>query len=91
MTLKSDVKFEEKLTLSFKNDMKNWQNWQINSISSFIQKSTEKSSLMALKKDPNFEEKLAFYLKNDMVNLNLVNFNLSSGKYENFHFNELLL
>ena len=46
---------------------------------------------MALKKDPNFEEKLAFYLKNDMVNLNLVNFNLSSGKYENFHFNELLL
>ena len=39
---------------------------------------------MTLKKDPNFEEKLTFYLKNGMRNL--VNFNLSSGKSENFHF-----
>ena len=38
MALKSDAKFEEKLTLSSKNDMKNWENWQINSMSSFIKK-----------------------------------------------------
>ena len=37
---------------------------------------------MTLKSDPNFEEKLTFRLKNDMKNL--VNFNLSSGKSENF-------
>ena len=35
---------------------------------------------MTLKKDPNFEEKLT-----------LVNFNLSSGKSENLHFDGLLL
>ena len=40
---------------------------------------------MTLRKDRNFEEKLTFYLKNDMRNL--VNFNLSSGKSENLHFN----
>ena len=39
---------------------------------------------MTLKKDSNFEEKLTFYLKNDMRNL--VNFNLSSGKSGNLHF-----
>ena len=44
---------------------------------------------MTLKKDPNFEEKLTFYLKNDTRNL--VNFNLSSGKSENVHFDGLLL
>ena len=44
---------------------------------------------MTLKKDQNFEQKLAFYLKNDMRNL--VNFNLSSGKSENLHFDGLLL
>ena len=37
---------------------------------------------MTLKKDPNMEEKLTFYFKNEMRNL--VNFNLSSGKSENF-------
>ena len=44
---------------------------------------------MTLKSDPNFEEKLTFCLKNDMRNL--VNFDVSSGKSEHFHFNELLL
>ena len=43
---------------------------------------------MTLKKDPNFEEKLTFCLKNDMRNL--VNFNPSSGKSENLHFDGLL-
>ena len=37
---------------------------------------------MTLKKNPNMEEKLTFYFKNEMRNL--VNFNLSSGKSENF-------
>ena len=44
---------------------------------------------MTLKKDPNFKEKLNVCLKNDMTNL--VNFNPSRGKSENFHFDGLLL
>ena len=36
-----------------------------------------------------FEEKLALGFKNDMTNL--VNFNASSGKSENLHFDVLLL
>ena len=44
---------------------------------------------MTLKKDPNFEETLTFYLENDIRNL--VKFNLSSGKFENLHFDRLLL
>ena len=44
---------------------------------------------MTLKKDPNFEKKLTFCLKNDMRNL--VNFNTSSEKSENLHFDGLLL
>ena len=52
-------------------------------------KKVQKNYLMTLKKDPNFEEKLTFYLKNDIRNL--VNFNASSRKSENLHFDELLL
>ena len=44
---------------------------------------------MTLKNDPNFEEKLTFCLKNDMRNL--LNFNASSGKSGNSHFDGLLL
>ena len=36
-----------------------------------------------------FEEKLSLGFKNDMINL--VNFNVSSGRFENSHFNELRL
>ena len=39
---------------------------------------------MTLKKDPSFVEKLTFCLKNDMSNL--MNFNLSSGKSDEFPF-----
>ena len=42
---------------------------------------------MTLIKDPNFEEKLTFCWKNDMKNL--VNFNLSSRKSKNLHFDGL--
>ena len=44
---------------------------------------------MTLKSDPNFEEKLTFCLKNDMRNL--LDFNLSSGKSENLHFDGIFL
>ena len=44
---------------------------------------------MILKSDAKFEEKLALGFKNDMTNL--VNFNESSGKSENLHFDVLHL
>ena len=43
---------------------------------------------MALKSGAKFEEKPIFASKNDIRNS--VNFNASSGKYENFHFDVLL-
>ena len=44
---------------------------------------------MTLKSDVNFDEKLTLGFKNDMMNL--VNFNASSGKSDNLHFDMLLL
>ena len=44
---------------------------------------------MRVESDAKFEEKLALGFKNDMTNL--VNFNASSGKSENLHFDVLLL
>ena len=44
---------------------------------------------MALKNDSKLEEKLTICSKNNMMNL--VNFNASSGKSENLHFDVLLL
>ena len=44
---------------------------------------------MTLERDAKFEAKLAHGFKNDMTNL--VNFNASSGKSENLHFDVLLL
>ena len=44
---------------------------------------------MALESDAKFEEKLALVFQNYMTNL--VNFNASSGKSENLHFDVLLL
>ena len=44
---------------------------------------------MTLKSDTKFEEKLTLDSKNDMRNL--VNFDVSSGKSENLHFDLLLL
>ena len=44
---------------------------------------------MTLEGDQNFEEKLTFCFKNEKRNL--VNFNASSGKSENVHFDGLLL
>ena len=44
---------------------------------------------MTVESDAKFEEKLALGFENDMTNL--VNFNMSSGKNENLHFDVLLL
>ena len=44
---------------------------------------------MRVENDAKFEEKLALGFENDMTNL--VNFNASSGKSENVHFDVLLL
>ena len=44
---------------------------------------------MTLKGDAKFEEKLTLGSKNGMRNL--VNFNVSSGKSEYFHFDRLIL
>ena len=51
-------------------------------------KSLGKFCLNALKSDAKFEEKLSLSSKNDLRNL--VNFNASSGKSENLHFDVLL-
>ena len=52
-------------------------------------KKYEESSLIREEIDAKFEEKLGLGFKNDMTNL--VNFNASSGKSENLHFDVLLL
>ena len=44
---------------------------------------------MTLKSDTKFEDKMSLGSKNDKRNL--VNFNVSSGKSENFHFDVPLL
>ena len=44
---------------------------------------------MTLESDTKFEEKLSLGFKNDMINL--VDFNVSTGRFENSHFNELRL
>ena len=44
---------------------------------------------MTLESDAKSEEKLALGFKNDMTNS--VNFNASSGKFENLHFEMLVL
>ena len=44
---------------------------------------------MTLKSDAKFDEKLTFGSRNDIRNL--MNFNASSGKSENLHFDVLIL
>ena len=96
---------EEELALGSKNDMTNLVNFNASSGKSEIlhfdmllfliaykvsaKKSTEELPLMTLRSDPYFEEKFTFCLKNDMRNL--VNFNSSSGKSENVHFDGIFL
>ena len=104
MTLKSDTKFEEKLTLGSKNDMRNLVNFNANSGKSenlhfdvlllsiackVSAKKVQKNYLPWHIKNPDFEEKLTFCLKNGMRNL--VKFNQSSRKFKSLHFHGLIL
>ena len=105
MTLKDDAKFKGKLTCDLKNDIMNLVNFHASSQKSkslqfdglllskaykdLYEKNTEQLCLMTLKSDAKFEEKLTLGSRNDMRNL--VNFNASSGKFENLHFDLLLL
>ena len=85
MTLKNDVKFEEKLTCGLKNDMRNlanfhqstwkYQNCDFDRIL-FVQsrkcmslKFTEKLSVMTMKNNTNNEEELTCHFKIDMRSL----------------------
>ena len=77
MSLKSDGKFEEKLTLGSKNDIRNLVNFHVSnsrsgnlyfdvlllSIAYKVSAKKLQNYLMTLKKDPNFEEKLTFIWK----------------------------
>ena len=92
MKLKCDAKFEEKLILGSKNDVKNLVNFNASNGKSenlhfdvLLLSIVYKVSV----KNPNLEEKLIFCLKNDMRNL--VNFNPNSGKSKNLHFDGLFL
>ena len=92
MKLKSYTKFEEKLILGSKNDVKNLVNFNASNGKSenlhfdvLLLSIVYKVSV----KNPNLEEKLIFCLKNDMRNL--VNFNPNSGKSKNLHFDGLFL
>ena len=55
----------------------------------YLDEKVQKRYLMTLKSDAKFEEKLTLGSKNDMGNL--LNFNASSGKSRNLHFDVLLL
>ena len=85
LTLRSDAKFEEKLTLGSKNDMRNLVYFNMSSVKSenlhfdelllslvhyvWAIKSTEELCAMTLKNDAKFEEELTCALKNDVRNL----------------------
>ena len=104
MTLKSDAKFEEKPTLGSKKGIKNLMNFNVSSGKSenlhfdvlllsiaykVSPKKVTKNYLMTLKSDPNLEQKLTFCLKNNLTSFG--EFNASSGKSENLHFDGVFL
>ena len=99
MSLKGDAKFKGKLLCGLKKTFGIWlifmQTVESLKICTLIgsfcpkhmkieMKKYRRVSLMTLKSDAKFGEKLSLGSKNDMRNL--VNFNASSDKSENFHF-----
>ena len=94
MTLKSDAKFEEKLTCGLENDMSNLanfhqstrkcQNWDFDVI--LLSKEENVSAyqlcVMAMKNDTKIEEELTCHFKIDMRNLR--NFDSSTQKSKKF-------
>ena len=100
MTLKSDAKFEEKLTCCLENDMRNlakfspehskvsklelWWNPFAQSRKCMTLKFTEKLCVMTIKNDTKIEEELTCHFKIDMRNF--TNFDPSTRKSKNFVF-----
>ena len=100
ITPKNDGKFEEELTCTLKNDMRNLTNFETleghkicTLVGSFWPKYIMFEPKMELchelKADAIFKEKLTGGLKNDIRNL--INFHASSRKSENLHFDGLVL
>ena len=99
MTLKSDAKFKEKLTCSFKYDMRNLVNFHPTTekvqkfhFGLFLSKAykiSEELCVTTLKCVAEFKGKLTCSLKNDIRTL--VNFYASSRKSENVHLDRILL
>ena len=84
MTLKSDAKFEEKLTCGLENDMSNLanfhqstlkcQNWDfdgilLSKVENACLKFPEELCVMAMKSDTKTEEELTCHFKTDVRNL----------------------
>ena len=95
MTLKSDAKFEEKLTCCLENDMRNLanfhqstrkcQNWNFDGVQSrkfMTLKFTEGLCVMTMKNDTKIEKGLTCRFKIDMRNS--TNFDTSTRKCKNW-------
>ena len=94
MTLTGHAKCKGKVTRGLKNEKKFGYFQCEQSKDSFCRKykkfqMKKYRRVMTLKSDAKFEEKLTLGSKTDMMNL--VNFNGSSGKSENLHFDVLRL
>ena len=102
MTLKSNVKFKGKLTRGMKNVIRYLVNFHVSSqkfgnlhfdglllFKAYKDLDEKVQKSLTLKSGATFEEKPSLSSKNDMRNS--VNFNASSGKSENLHFDVLLL
>ena len=81
MTLKSNVKFEEKLTCCFKNDK--------NLVKFVLSTQNFHNIYTTMKSDVKFEEKLTCSLENHMRNT--ANFHQSTRKSQNYDFAGILL
>ena len=105
MTLKDVGKFKRKLTYGLKKDIRSLVNFHASTWKSenlhfdwihfskaykYLDEKVQKSSVSwQLESDAKFEKILTLGSKNDMRNL--VNFNASSGRSGNLHFDVLLL
>ena len=105
MALKSHAKFEGKLTGVLENDMRNLANFHQSTLESlkietfigsfypnqriYELKIYRELGVMTIKNDAKFEEELTCQFKIDMRNL--TNFDRSTRKSKNLHFNGLLL
>ena len=91
MTLKSDAKFEEKMTCCFENDRNSPEHSKVSKLDPFVQsrkcmtlKFTEELCVMTMKNDTKIEEELTCRFKIDMRNF--TNFDPSTRKSKKFVF-----